>query len=84
MTNKLKKIILLIIKNTDEGDGASLKMINSSLNILFRDEKYRILFNEDYDLNSIISEFVDFKYLIINDINNYKITELGKNKIKLL
>ncbi|PAM95396.1 hypothetical protein B4N84_08980 [Flavobacterium sp. IR1] len=55
----------------------------SSLNILFRDEKYRILFNEDYDLNSIISEFVDFKYLIINDINNYKITELGKNQIKL-
>lgn len=83
MTNKVDRIILLIIKNIDEGEGASLKMINSSLNILVRDKNYEILFDNEFDLMSIIIEFIKLKYTIINIKNNYELTELGKSQLKL-
>ncbi|KAF2326489.1 hypothetical protein [Flavobacterium ginsenosidimutans] len=83
MINKVDRIVLLIIKNVDEGEGASLKMINSSLNIIARDKNYEILFDNEFDLKSKINEFIKLKYIIINIRNNYELTELGKKQLKL-
>jgi len=83
MTNKTAEIILLIIKNINEGDGSSLKMINSSLNILLRNEEYQILFNNEFNLNSMINDLIKLKYITINTINNYELTELGNKQLKI-
>lgn len=83
MINKVDRIVLLIIKNVDEVEGASLKMINSSLNIIARDKNYEILFDNEFDLKSKINEFIKLKYIIINIRNNYELTELGKKQLKL-
>ena len=80
--NVIKYLILIIIKNIDEGDGASLKMINAAFIRLLRIKKIGDVIHDDFVLFEEIQTLFSENYISENSNSNYYINHEGIDFIK--
>lgn len=78
----LKILLLLIIKNTDEGDGSSILSINNALFRVIREKKIGHDLVTDFLLTYEIEHLLNDGLIEQNLIFNYKILEKGKTFIR--
>ncbi|MFY7889546.1 MAG: hypothetical protein ACOVOW_11580 [Spirosomataceae bacterium] len=76
-------LILLLIKNVDEGDGASLEMLNNALFQVLRHKPKLNFIDNNFSLLAEIQLLISEKYISENLLRNYNINQAGINFINI-